>query len=70
MEITEWFGPEIKPTKIGWYERDYTFYLDGIEHDWWDGRCWRVGLGRGSFSSTPSPAKMRWRGLSRQHVHA
>ena len=54
---TGWYPPEVKPVRVGWYER----YWCGLKTlYWWDGVCWRYEpeSERSHYQHLP------WRGLT------
>lgn len=59
--LTEWFGPEVKPTIPGWYERAWG---EPFSNDYWDGNHWYAGGGNNARATRPSSAVLRWRGLA------
>lgn len=70
MKLTEWFGPEVKPTIIGVYQVDDE---DGMNGDWfafWDGHSFRhrnetakEAYEYRSFRTCCEPL-VKWRGLA------
>ena len=61
MGTTEWYPPEIKPVRVGWYE--------AAAHDcgwlyewrvWWDGRVWRDSPNGWELCNQ----RQSWRGLT------
>lgn len=59
-EVTPWFDGELKPVRVGLYERctDSGFVL----YSWWNGEDWYAGpaLKRSLWQN------IRWRGLTQQ----
>lgn len=69
-KTTEWFGPEIKPTRIGVYETSDTDHTRGGLYQYWTGKRWAT------FNFTPFQAyqdrryksnyqNRQWRGLAK-----
>jgi hypothetical protein len=59
-QMTEWYPPEIKPVRVGWYESTpWLKYGDG-DRNWWNGRQW-IWFEKGYPCSEQS---RHWRGLA------
>jgi hypothetical protein len=60
-QMTEWYPPEIKPVRVGWYK---TWYSTVKKNAWWDGNAWCQG-----DAAQPSWRQDRcWRGLAADPV--
>lgn len=63
-KYTDWYPPEIKPVRIGFYQRKYrpTFSL-ADDPDYWDGHDWYICFfGRKLRRASDA---LPWRGLRR-----
>jgi hypothetical protein len=44
-QMTEWYPPEIKPVRVGWYQDGYELVPNCVHAfemlSWWDGKVWR-----------------------------
>lgn len=67
MKLTEWFPGDVKPVRVGVYERNALFYLN---YSYWDGSVW------GQLRGTPTDAwldrrkaslwqNFEWRGVKK-----
>lgn len=67
MKKTPWFPGDVKPVRVGWYQREYTGTGDVIDTpDWFDGEKWYLGM-RGGKSTLPAFTQgRRWRGLTKE----
>lgn len=61
-KLTDWFSPEIKPTIIGWYQRNYGDCY--CCNDWWDGNQFIVVENETGKHVGPAKNKLCWRGLA------
>lgn len=62
-QVTQWFKPEQKPARAGWYQRNYYYADSTLVPDYFDGDLWLYGDG----SSVPTgivSAPRPWRGLA------
>lgn len=62
-QLTPWYDPKVygQPVRVGWYERGILW----VDLDYWDGKNWYVGDGKGGKSISPSVFPYRpWRGLT------
>lgn len=64
QKLTDWIDPEVKPIIKGWYERDYGHEQINKDFDYWDGKKWWYGTGRGKKSGLVLIHERRWRGLA------
>lgn len=65
QELTPWFPADMKPVRVGMYEREYNFWTGLDARDYWNGEKWIVclnGFWDGSDYSATSLKK--WRGLA------
>ena len=56
MKLTPWYPGDVKPVRVGVYQRDYsgtTFSCHRSQYCYWNGRHW------GMYGTTVSSAK-RW----------
>ena len=65
--VTQWFGPEIDPVNVGWYQRDYGDDKATAQPDWWDGKQFLFGFD-GEVTPVVSGLKLPWRGLADKPV--
>ena len=72
-KLTPWFDGNVKPVRVGPYERDWNSdpdykFTQREAMDVWDGHEWRVGLllDRGAIVAGPVSwnQSKRWRGLA------
>lgn len=67
MKVTDWFGPDVKPTIQGWYERNYHMLTrsqaKALANDYWDGEKWKIGVPSGA-TFLGAAQDLRWRGLA------
>lgn len=61
--LTDWYPADVKPVRVGWYQREYARDWLTDHCDWWDGRRWILCCTDGSRLG-PSQDERRWRGLS------
>lgn len=64
---TPWFGRDVKPARVGPYERKYS---NGIFYCYWDGEAWHAGVddpGKAVRMPVTAVKNMPWRGLSMTH---
>ena len=64
--LTEWFGPQVKPTIPGVYATDASPFA---VYQHWDGRTWGkyAGSPEGAANSKRDPSRyqrIKWRGLA------
>lgn len=63
-KLTDWFGENVRPVRVGWYERDWDHVHKFRERlDYWDGSRWFLGDGSMGYSD-PGLVPRRWRGLA------
>lgn len=55
--FTDWYPPDSRPVRIGFYQRQYYPGLQGLRQDYWNGVYWE----RGRYISTKQ--SLPWRGL-------
>jgi hypothetical protein len=65
-ELTDWFPPEIKPVRIGVYQRQFSNYSS---YSWWNGKHFSIGREFPSALDIHSAQESvfqnkPWRGLS------
>lgn len=60
-KLTEWFGPKVKPTKVGFYERRYG---SNACNDFWDGRQFIIIEESTRRKVGPALCELEWRGLA------
>lgn len=60
-KLTPWFDGDVKPARVGRYERDYYPNEDVDPFDWWAGSEWRYSSPTGA---TAYDQVRRWRGLA------
>ena len=65
IPVTEWFPSEVKPSIVGWYERDWQGAFDAA--DYWDGENWRNGNDNNTYSNLIALNNKQWRGLTSPH---
>lgn len=61
---TQWYPPEIKPVRVGWYERYYEAidcFPGEVYLDWWSGTMWFMDCYKGK-PGNPSKSPRIWRG--------
>lgn len=68
MKLTDWYPGDVKPVRVGVYEREYP--LSGIGcYCKWDGKMWHSGyenVDRASIEPAISNIQnLPWRGLSK-----
>lgn len=74
MKLTPWFPPEIKPIRVGWYQRKWR-----KDNDWfanyWDGAHWHHSESATATTQIPIEPhyeaichceNMYWRGLAKK----
>jgi hypothetical protein len=60
-KLTPWFPDDVRPVRIGLYQRDYGGY--DLSPDFWDGRRWQLcGIDGEPFAMSRKP--LPWRGLA------
>lgn len=64
IPLTDWFPPEVKPVRVGWYQRKYDLEEEREFPDYWDGADWFVAS-KGGEIICKSASTHPWRGLSR-----
>ena len=65
MKRTPWFDGNVKPVRVGRYERDIHL-VDAIWDGIWDGKRWRTEAGLVSlYQHSDKPSTFHWRGLTR-----
>lgn len=62
-KVTDWFPAEVKPVRVGWYEREYASDWLTRACDWWDGSRWILCSYFGDHIGQGNDDR-RWRGLS------
>lgn len=64
-ELTPWFGSDVNPARVGYYQRNYraTGIPYGEVPDYWDGNYWVIVSICGTHCSR-SPWPLKWRGLA------
>jgi len=63
---TDWYPYEIKPVRIGYYERKYQSAFNSSIPDYWDGEDWHHGvlvLDKLTYSERITEAEREWRGI-------
>ena len=63
--VTQWFGPEIDPVNVGWYQRDYgdNNPLATAQLDWWNGTQFMAAFD-GELTPFPAVTGLPWRSLA------
>jgi hypothetical protein len=59
-QVTDWIPANVKPTRRGWYERQYVLPELEAQRDYWDGTQFRLDAKHG----TPACLALPWRGLA------
>lgn len=67
MKKTEWFPADVKPVRVGVYQREYWSTCIGFSH--WDGERWGAGYDEFSLAAEHAGTRssfqeLRWRGLA------
>lgn len=65
-ELTPWFPADVKPSRIGRYERLWPTALERSIPDYWDGSVWYCADLAGRLDSVPSTSAVQWRGLAKK----
>ena len=63
MKLTPWFPADVKPVRVGFYQRKYVAREFTDLPDYWDGENWYCGTLYG-VESFPSKPLREWRGLA------
>ena len=64
VQLTDWYPPEIKPVRVGWFEA--CVFDAGWVYEWlvvWDGRHWRD-----KYGMTLIDQNITWRGLTEEQA--
>jgi len=61
QELTPWFPADVKPARVGWYQRNWPHHEDW-ENDYWDGVKWHYGNPNNRTSGEAMMNRL-WRGL-------
>jgi hypothetical protein len=63
-KLTDWFPPDVKPVRVGWYESPYQYWT----HSYWCGTHWTESscdmTGQTDPSYRSAKQKRKWRGLA------
>ena len=64
-KYTDWYPADVRPVRVGWYQRDYGIQLCDSAPDYWDGQYWYLGDGANRKEYEPSEILQTrpWRGL-------
>lgn len=65
LELTDWYPPEVKPVRVGFYQRKYISAAALETPDYWNGKKWFVCPGPGMLTFE-ARAALQWRGLARK----
>lgn len=65
-DLTPWFPPDVKPARIGLYQRDWKNEIATATPDYFDGTNWFATNAFRCASLTPLAIKLPWRGLNKQ----
>lgn len=61
QELTPWFPGDVKPVRVGLYQREWDLAANLNDPDYWDGKQWRYN-GPGGWRA--GRQDRRWRGLA------
>ena len=69
-ELTPWYPADIKPIRVGWYQRQHSVFIRSTTQDYipdyFDGVSWWLGYGTGKKSNDLSYIDLPWRGLAKK----
>ncbi len=65
QKLTPWFRADVKPVRVGFYERQWNVAGWSREQclGYWDGWCWRY-VGKNREIEDVAYSNRRWRGLA------
>lgn len=71
LKLTPWFPGDVKPIRVGFYERQYSSSDDRQQNydlDYWSGASWHYGNGQIKRPRDRAlNQERRWRGLAVKH---